>query len=312
MTTISDNTLDQNLVSVDRSLRRITASLVVDRDEATLTRLVSVRETIATLVEQVKKELPKNADRKNLILGLSIMHNSTSSVIDLAQEKELSSADANEFVAKNQKRILKVSTLISSLREVAAKKSRQSEETEANDDGQTLRELVLMEENAIRRYQPYRKLLPVTNRETNKSFVVQRVPILFKSNPEFNAHDLRKAGFQAPEIKVADPTGSSRAVGINHAIKREDKVVLENQMVIGLNLRKITEEKKKPKEYRAAIIKILSAQHHTRFIEMSEMRPGLGTSGFIYSWVMEEKELDRILKATHKPLKVVEWGFAFR
>ncbi len=293
MTTISDKTLDENVAAVDRGLRRVTASLIIDRDDAAMTRVLSIRETLATLVDQVKAELPRNDERKNLLLGLSIMHNNTASIIDLANEKELTVEAANEFVAKNQKRILKVSTLISSLREVAAKKSRASEETEIDSDGHTLQELVIMQDDAIRKYQPYRELLPKTNREVNKPFIIQRVPIQAKTKPFISPADFQKAGFNSTPID-------------------EVYAVIENQMVLGLNVRKLREEKKDVKEYRKAIIKIISAKHHTKFIELSEMRPGLGNTGFVYSWIMEEKEYDRILKATHKRLNIVEWGFAFR
>lgn len=292
MSTVEHVKLEQNVAQVSKYLDRIEPTNLLVADEKALDKMVGMRETLAVLVEQVKAELPRNEQRKNLVRGLTLMHNETASVIDLSSERDLGKVQANEFVGKNKRRIYKVATLISALRKQAGEAAlRGTEETSASSTPSVL-EMIDRSGGSIKEYQNYRQLLPLTNRETNKSFIIVRVPIVAKTKPYVSAKD-----FEAAHIRTGSIGGYP---------------VLEDQLVIGLNVQKLKDEKKKIPEFRKSVIQIIEGKMHQKFNTMSPMNIGLGNTGFVFTWLMPEKDLTKVHRSLHRTFSVIEWGFAFR
>lgn len=296
MTTILVSTIDTNLKIVERTLRRVVASAVLKGDEDALTELATVKEALSSLSEHARRELPKCAERKSLMTGLDLMHNNTASIIDLALEGELEEAALSEYLDKNRRRIFKVNTLISSLRKlqgesvvkqkadiaIATRSTRGEDNPEHRSDA------------LIQEYQHYRSLLPRSASEVKKPFMIARIPIYVKTKPFVAASSFASTGVTAKEFKG----GYS---------------VVENQLVIGINVNKLKEEKKKPEEFREAIVKIISAQYKTRFVVMSKFNMPVSNTGMVFTWLMKESEHNAVIRANGgRTFSVVEWTPAFK
>lgn len=161
MTSPSDLSIQDNLKSVDRAIKRVQASAIIASDEEAIVELMRMKEALAVIAAKSKSELPRCEERKSLSRGLDIMHNTTASMIDLATQREVNEAQVREFLDANRRRIFKVSTLISSL----MKRKGQPKPKKEEEEGSIVRpapgeSLLKSAEKDIAEFQHYRSLLP--------------------------------------------------------------------------------------------------------------------------------------------------------
>ena len=90
-------------------------------------------------------------------------------------------------------------------------------------------------------------------------------------------------------------------------------LAFENQLVLGVNIERIKEEKKKPDEFRKAVVKIISQKHNKPFTIMSAKNVPVKGTGFIYTWMMADSDLAKLARFNGgKGFAILEWGPAFR
>lgn len=88
-----------------------------------------------------------------------------------------------------------------------------------------------------------------------------------------------------------------------------DYIVLEEQLVLGINRPMLAKSDYTEDEYVETAIAQINKRLGRRYVKAYE-RHAVGAYGFLYYWLMEERILDVVLRATHGGADA--WGFPFK
>lgn len=310
-----------------KTLNSICSSVFGDLPiELKLKRLEYVKTKCVELSGTLSKIGIKQADIrksvKNILKGLEAVHNHTQSIIDMLESNDLTKEERARFIEKQTFRLNKLRTLILGLFQndaVMAKLNAEvsddfnnealtdsDTETVTSDEGESMKEIAGSQfpeiENALKNIGPYlkgnerfRSQIP---KESNQLIVLRKMPIipLFTGSAP-SAEDLSMAGFDV------DKFGNRY-------------VVLNNQIVVGVNLSK-TDQVKSAKRGRASdesnndFLNSVHDQLESQLGSLERIGTSKGTEGFQWFWFVKTSMINR-LNSTGKRLGVSQWDFALQ
>jgi len=308
--------IGENLKRIKTVFASVDPNKVKLQDAVTLNKVDNAREVLSAIRDKLK-EYPKTELRDKNVLRLDKTYNSVMSALDLYQNDEIDKKEFASFFAKAISRLNKISSSIDNLNLEKAKKEEKKKENQgkkgvalaaksifdhydskdyedAPPKEDSIMKLLNDAGSAINTYQKYSRQLPATEVESNKmgDFIIHRMPILALTNPLVTSDEYEKAGFITKRIGYY--------------------AVVENQLVVGIHSNKIKTTKKiDPKTYLAFLKSKIEREMHTTY-QVVGQPTGYKNSGYIYFWLVPERNIDQLRVKAHKPLTVKQWHFAFR
>lgn len=264
------------------------------------------------------KDYPRTELRATVMLKLDKIYNGTSSALDLLSREEFDKKDTKKYLEKLTSRLHKIDKVISSLEEERLKAIKKKEEEGSSKNkkgvfaGRNIFDLydskdyvetppkddsvikaINNSEDVIKHYQKYARQLPATEADSESmgDFIINRMPVVALTDPAVNAEEWDRGGF------------ITKSIGFY--------AVLENQLIIGVHENKLKKKKADPKTYMHAVLSKVQRELHKK-LDIIGSPTGYKNSGYIYYWVVPEKNIDQFHARNRKPLKVKKWYFAFR
>lgn len=144
----------------------------------------------------------------------------------------------------------------------------------------------------ISKYSKYKALLPKTNSKASPMLKILKLPLIGVFDPFITADDINAAGLDAEQLGMYP--------------------VIEDQMVLAINIKKLEQEDQKVADYLKLVLGQLSKKVGQKVVLVAEWGNRVGGVGYQYYWVMPDKLLTKLLKA-HKSghTAIDDWGFAF-
>lgn len=293
------STLDDNLSKLSRTFAAVSGTDIIQRRTDAIGRLHIAAKVLQDTHDKLKEEFKHSDERANILLGVSTIYNRTASVLDLASTKELQREEANTYVAKCIKHAARVKQLVGELRakeqaKLEVKNQQLAAEYGGADKLQRSDKVIDIINKAgptIQHYQKYASMMPHSAVDAKKKFIILRAPVVAITNPIVSAEEYDKGGF------------TSTPVGFYS--------VIENQLIVGVNALLLKDQQINVEEFRKFVLETAGHKMNTRLITLGKPI-GYKNSGYSFSWVIPEKELDHFRSMTHKVLTPTEWGWAFK
>ena len=317
MLTAEKSNLETSLKKAKSVISSVEVSKLKLKDEKSFESLRRVQ----TLMVEARDHLasyPRTELRKEAMLRVDKIFNATASAIDLIERDEYSSKDTQTFVEKLNSRVRRVYTTIGALnaeRDKSVKKKEAEGSTnrskgvfagrgifdyydskdyvdEAPKDDNVMK-AINNSEDVIKHYQKFAKQLPATEADAQRmgDFILQRMPVVALTDPAVTAPEFEKAGF------VTRPIGFY--------------AVLENQLIMGIRENVLKTKKMDPKTYAKFVLQKVEREMHAKY-QMIGQPTGYKNSGYVYYWLVPEKNIDQLRTRAHKALTVKRWYFAFK
>lgn len=262
------------------------------------------------------KDKETRAEVKNVNKGFEVIYNHVQSIMDMIADGEFTKEEKVYFLEKQEYRFKKLGTLISGMSKKRVDKLVKAihedsglvvtgDGTEENVEGADMKVIASKDfpeiDQVLRRFghylkmnERYRKDIPTSS---TLPAVLRKMPIL----PTFtgaapDAEDFSMAGFDVDKI------------GNNY-------VVLNQQIVVGVNIKIVTEVKarkrgSKQEEDKNEFVVALHEQLEEQIgAPLQRIGGSTGTPGFQWFWFVRESALNR-LNSRGKRLNVKEWDFA--
>ena len=207
------HSIEANVKKVDKLATLIQASAILDREDTTICNLQRLSEVLSNLLDNVKTNYKHSELRASFVNEISKMHNKTSSVLDLADAKELTEEDAASYIKSFNKRVQKFDKFIASLnaekikkhneKEAKKRDSEYSEVTETagfvnlNRQGDSVLKLINESEPIIEHFQKDAKDFPVTPADAKNEFILKRAPLVVMTDPIITTSEWIKSGPKA-------------------------------------------------------------------------------------------------------------------
>lgn len=311
MLTAKAITSEEALRKAKRVVASVKASKILEQDLDTIADLRYVCATLEIARALLKEDFPKSSLRDETILRLDKVYNSTASIMDLVARDEIGRKEAAAYLGKAATRTSKLIKNYKELVEARAKKAQsQNKELESAagvfdyyntkdyDEGKpgkvdSVIEVINKSAGAIAEYQKYARQLPATEADSLRmgDFILQKMPIVAMTDPIATPQDFEKGGFTVKPIGFYS--------------------VLENQLVLGIHSNRLKEKKVDPETFKTYVIEKLQRELGNRLVVVGKAM-GYKNSGYIYYWLVPEKNVDRFRNRAHKPLTVKQWHFAFK
>lgn len=281
------------------------------------------------------KDEASRKEVKNILKGFEVVYNHTQSIIDMASDNDLQKEEYDTFFEKQRNRFSKLKTLIScmsktktpALEKAIYKKSGvvaaesvasiddvisssvNDEGSDASNSGDTNMKLLASSsdfpeiEKVLRNFGPYflknekfRKDIPTSS---NLPAVLRKMPVI----PTFVGHgpsaeDFSIAGFDADKIG-------------------ERYVILNNQIVAGVNINIVTDLKAKKRGSKADedkipfVVSLHEQLEDSLGVQLERVGGSIGTPGFQWFWFVRSSLINR-LNSHGKRMAVKEWSFALQ
>lgn len=243
-----------------------------------------------TLYMSVAKKYTKRVGVKTAVQSIEFAANYLQSVLDTIENRE---ADSNLIETLHDKVAKNIRGFFTQMKETVnmqASGARKTGSTEIHAKRMSLEDARRQAQSLFRKNSKHKSKLP-KSKFSKKTLVVMEVPIIPIFKKMITPKELESLGFDIQSVGFYS--------------------VLENQLVVGINYQYTKEQNIKNKDYINHVTQSLSKKTGHSYMVLDDKPIKYGNSGFLYYWLIDEKDLNRLTRAGVREAGIANWGFAF-